>query len=85
MIEELQSTGRWTFTFVGANIDSISTAQNYGIDVKNVMQFSADEISNQKVYKSMAKSLKVRAVSMDAGMYKSDSFLSDEDKDVTTK
>ena len=85
MIEELQSTGRWTFTFVGANIDSISTAQNYGIDVKNVMQFSVDEISNQKVYKSMAKSLKVRAVSMDAGMYKSDSFLSDEDKDVTTK
>jgi len=38
MIEELQATGRWTFTFVGANIDSISTARNYGIDVKSVGQ-----------------------------------------------
>jgi hypothetical protein len=86
MIEELQSTNRWTFTFVGANIDSISTASRYGIDVKNVMQFSADELSNQKVYKSMAKSLKVRAVSMDSGIsYQADTFLSDEDKDVTSK
>lgn len=85
MIEELQSTGRWTFTFVGANIDSISTAKNYGIDLKNVMQFSSDELSNQKVYKSMSKSFKVRAVAMDSGTYNSDSFLSDEDKDVTTK
>lgn len=85
MIEELQSTGRWTFTFVGANIDSISTAQTYGIDVKNVMQFSADELSNQKVYKSMSKSFKVRAMAMDSGNYKADTFLSDEDKDVTTK
>lgn len=86
MIEELQSTNRWTFTFVGANIDSISTASRYGIDVKNVMQFSADELSNQKVYKSMSKSFKVRAMSMDSGgMYKADTFLSDEDKDVTSK
>lgn len=85
MIEELQSTGRWTFTFVGANIDSISTAKNYGIDLKNVMQFSSDELSNQKVYKSMSKSFKVRAMAMDSGTYNSDSFLSDEDKDVTTK
>ncbi len=85
MIEELQSTGRWTFTFVGANIDSISTASRYGIDTKNVMQFSADELSNKKVYASMAKSFKARAMSMDAGKYQSDTFLSDEDKDVTSK
>ena len=85
MIEELQSTGRWTFTFVGANIDSISTAQNYGINVKNVMQFSADEVSNQKVYKSMSRSFKARASSIEDAVYSSDLFLSDEDKDVTTK
>ena len=86
MIEELQATNRWTFTFVGANIDSISTASRYGIDVKNVMQFSSDELSNQKVYKSMSKSFKARAVAMDSGIsYKSDTFLSDEDKDVTSK
>ena len=85
MIEELQATNRWTFTFVGANIDSISTASRYGIDVKNVMQFSGDELSNKKVYASMTKSFKSRAMSMDSGVYQSDTFLSDEDKDVTSK
>jgi Mg-chelatase subunit ChlD len=85
MIEELQATGRWTFTFVGANIDSISTARNYGIDVKNVMQYSADVDSNSRVYASLSRSFKSRARSMDLGDYKSDTFLSDEDKDVTSK
>lgn len=86
MIEELQATNRWTFTFVGANIDSISTASRYGINVKNVMQFSGDELSNKKVYASMAKSFKSRAVSMNSGVsYQSDTFLADEDKDVTSK
>ena len=85
IIEELQATNRWTFTFVGANIDSISTASRYGIDVKNVMQFSGDELSNKKVYASMTKSFKSRAMSMDSGVYQSDTFLSDEDKDVTSK
>ena len=85
IIEELQATNRWTFTFVGANIDSISTASRYGIDVKNVMQFSGDELSNKKVYASMTKSFKSRAMSMDSGVYQADTFLSDEDKDVTSK
>ncbi len=85
MIEELQSTGRWTFTFVGANIDSISTAKNYGIHVNNVMQFSGDVNSNTRVYAAMSKSFKSRATSMGSGDYKSDTFLSEEDKDVTTK
>jgi len=86
MIEELQATNRWTFTFVGANIDSISTASRYGIDVKNVMQFSGDELSNKKVYASMTKSFKSRAMAMDSGIsYQADTFLSDEDKDVTSK
>lgn len=86
MIEELQSTNRWTFTFVGANIDSISTASKYGIDLKNVMQFSGDEISNMKVHRSMTNALRSRAASMSTkSLYKSDTFLSDDDKDNTTK
>jgi hypothetical protein len=86
MIEELQATNRWTFTFVGANIDSISTASRYGIDVKNVMQFSGDEMSNKKLHASMTKSFRSRAVAMDSGIsYQANTFLSDDDKDVTSK
>lgn len=85
IIEELQATGRWTFTFVGANIDAITTAQNYGINLKNVMSFSSDTLSNSRVYAGMSKSFKARAASMDSGLYSSEDFLADEDKDVTTK
>lgn len=86
MIEELQGTDRWTFTFVGANIDTISTARNYGINTNNVMNFSSDIASNSQVYRSISKSFKSRASSIDDNvLYSSGVFLSDEDKDVTTK
>lgn len=86
MIEELQGTDRWTFTFVGANIDTISTARNYGINTNNVMNFSSDTDSNSKVYRSISRSFKSRASSIDDNvLYSSGVFLSDEDKDVTTK
>lgn len=86
MIEELQGTDRWTFTFVGANIDTISTAKSYGINTKNVMSFSSDVNSNTRVYGNLSKSFKSRAASISSNvLYASDTFLADEDKDVTTK
>lgn len=85
IVKELTSTNKWTFTFVGANIDSISTASSYGIDTKNVMSFSSDDLSNSKVYISMSKSFKTRAASISTNDYAPDTFVSDEDKDLTTK
>ena len=85
MISELQSTGKWTFTFVGANIDAVTTAHTYGINTQNVMSFSADVNSNARVYQSMSKSFKSRASSISSNTYDSNAFLSEEDKDVTTK
>lgn len=85
MISELQSTSKWTFTFVGANIDAVTTAHTYGINTQNVMSFSADVNSNTRVYQSMSKSFKSRSSSISSNTYSSDIFLSDEDKDVTTK
>ncbi len=86
MIEELQKTEKWTFTFIGANIDSISTAKNYGINLNNVMQFSSDVNSNSRMYNSVATSMKLRASSISKNSYLStDSFVIDDDKDVTSK
>lgn len=85
MIEELQLTNLWTFTFVGANIDSITTATSFGINQQNVVQFSCDINSNSRVYASISKSMKTRGKSMDIGTYNSQSFVSDEDKDLTSK
>ena len=85
MINELQSTGKWTFTFIGANIDSIKTASSYGINTKNVVSFSGDSVSNTKVYKSMSRSFASRASSLNLGTFNSEEFVADEDKDLTTK
>ena len=86
MIEELQKTEKWTFTFIGANIDSISTAKNYGINLNNVMQFSSDVNSNSRMYNSVATSMKLRASSISKNSYLStDSFVIDDNKDVTSK
>lgn len=84
MIEELQATGKWTFTFVGANIDSITTAKNYGINVNNVMQFSGDANSNTRVYQKVSMSMKSRGASLSKGLYDSGDFISGE-KDLTSK
>ncbi len=86
MIEELQLSNRWTFTFIGANIDSIATAASYGINTKNVVQFSGDVNSNTRVYRTMAKSFAGRAETMASGaLYDSQEFINEEDKDITTK
>jgi len=85
MIEELQASNKWTFTFVGANIDSITTAKSFGINTQNVMQFSGDVNSNNRVYASISKSMKARGASMDIGTFNSQEFVADEDKDLTSK
>lgn len=85
LIKELQDTNRWTFTFIGSNIDSIATAGRYGINVNNVIQFSSDVTSNVRVYGSMAKSMKLRASSIDNDLYDSGKFVDDSDKDLTSK
>ncbi len=86
MIEELQMTDRWTFTFVGANIDTIGTAQTFGINTANVMNFTADKMSNTSVYKSLTRSFSSRGSKISSGTFNSSvDFLSEEDKDVSTK
>ncbi len=86
MIGELQMTDRWTFTFVGANIDTIATAQSYGINTANVMNFTADKMSNTSVYKSLTRSFSSRGSKISSGIFNSSAdFLAEEDKDVSTK
>lgn len=91
LIEELQLTNKWTFTFIGANIDSMSTARSYGIATNNVMQFSGDVNSNSKVYASVTKSFKSRASKLSSMNFSTDSFseLNDfvdkSDNDLTSK
>lgn len=86
MIKELEGTERWTFTFVGANIDVIGTATNLGFSTSNTIMFSSDVNSNDKLYKTMSKSFSTRGANISANTYSSaDMNLSDADRDLTSK
>lgn len=88
LIEELQLTDKWTFTFIGANIDSMSTARAYGIATNNVMQFSGDVNSNSQVYASVTKSFKSRASKLSSINFSSENlndFVDKDDRDLTSK
>ena len=41
LITRLDSTKMWTFTFIGANQDSVTTAGTYGIHASNVANYSS--------------------------------------------
>lgn len=40
-IEQLEATGRWTFTYMGANQDMLEVQRNYGIRADNVTAYDA--------------------------------------------
>jgi uncharacterized protein YegL len=46
MIQEQESKYNWQFTYLGSNQDSMEVAQNYGLDVSKVSNYSANKASN---------------------------------------
>lgn len=42
-IKEMQDTGRWTFTFLAANVDVMKLADQMGVDVGNTRSFAASK------------------------------------------
>lgn len=74
-IRELESTGKWTFSYMGATLDAVSIAENLNIKKGNAMYFSINDcdIMYNKVNTSILNYIR----SKDSGKIKSD-FL-DED------
>ena len=44
MIREMEATGNWTFSFMGASEDAVEVASKMSIKSSNAMQFNKDEI-----------------------------------------
>ena len=42
MIEEQKKEHGWEFLFIGANIDAVETARNFGIDAERAVAYHAD-------------------------------------------
>lgn len=54
MIERQKTKHGWEFLFIGANIDSVKTAEYYGIDKEKAVNYHADKRGTAVLYDSVA-------------------------------
>ena len=61
MIEEKKELG-WEFLFIGANIDAVETAAQYGIEKDRAVNYNADEKGTRILYHAVSEAVcRVRA------------------------
>lgn len=54
MIERQKKKYGWEFLFIGANIDAVETAANFGIDRDRAVNYHADETGTSVVYDTVS-------------------------------
>ena len=83
MIKELDATERWTFSFLGADLDAIHTSKMLNIRNENVMSFSKENYAGMmnNVSDSMREYSKTKA----EGTTKKDIFDIFKNKDIRNK
>ena len=57
MIERQKEKYGWEFLFIGANIDAVETAKQYGIGKDRAVNYNADGAGTQILYESVAKAV----------------------------
>lgn len=56
LIENKKKEG-WEFLFIGANIDAVETAQNFGIDEDRAVNYHADSLGTKVLYETMCEQI----------------------------
>jgi uncharacterized protein YegL len=79
MIKELDSTDKWTFSFLGAGLDANSVSYNLNIRTENIMSYDKSDICG--MMGDMSESIKSYEHSKIAGNLKRDLFDIYEEKD----
>ena len=57
MIERQKEKNSWEFLFIGANIDAVETAAQYGIDSDRAVDYCADEKGTKILYATVSESI----------------------------
>lgn len=82
MIQEQESKYNWQFTYLGSNQDSFEVAQNYGLDISKVSNYSSNKAGN--VFKNTSGKLRaarsVMGASGDISLACSNFEYTEEDK-----
>jgi len=82
-IKELDATGKWTFSFLGADLDAVSASDNLNIRKENIISFSKGNYD--KVMHQMSSSIRNYENMKSSGNMKSDLFDDIDEKDQRTK
>ena len=82
-IKELDATGKWTFSFLGADLDAVSASDNLNIRRENIISFSKGNYD--KVMHQMSSSIRNYENMKSSGNMKSDLFDDIDEKDQRTK
>jgi len=79
LITNLEKTGMWTFTFIGANQDAVLTARSLGVSLGNTVNYNASGAGTNLAFMSVNSALSKRASYSNAGAFAAtqDSFLSE--------
>jgi len=77
LIKELELTGKWTFSFIGATLDAVETAQKFNIKKSNAMHFELNE--SFMMYRKVGNSLETYLQNKQIGKIKPDFLENDED------
>ena len=75
MIEHQKKKHNWEFLFIGANIDSVETAETMGIDARRAVNYTASAEGTRKLFRGVGKAVAC------ARMCQVDEEISDEWKD----
>jgi hypothetical protein len=79
MIKELDATGKWTFSFLGAGLDAVSASANLNIRRENIMSYDKRNICG--MMDDMSESIRTYERAKFAGNLKNDLFDIYKDKD----
>lgn len=83
MIKELDATSKWTFSFLGADLDAVQASDNLNIRRENIISFNKENYSG--IMDQMSSSIRNYESMKSAGNMKSNLFDDIEDKDQRTK
>lgn len=57
MIENKKSKYGWEFLFIGANIDAVQTAKNFGIGADRAVDYHADQKGTEVLYQTVSNTV----------------------------
>ena len=83
MIKELDATSKWTFSFLGADLDAVQASDNLNIRKENIISFSKENYSG--IMDQMSSSIRNYETMKSTGNMKSNLFDDIDEKDQRTK